>query len=52
MPENKKFVEELVKQAKQYGWSGDYIEVEFFVRHVIEQNGLDPDDYDLTPDDN
>ncbi len=52
MDENKKFVDELVNQAKQYGWLGDYVEVVYFVHHVIKQQGLEPSDYDLTPLDN
>lgn len=35
----KEFLDELVKQAKAYGWGGDYGEVIHFVEDVHERAG-------------
>ncbi len=41
------FLAELAERARRYGWSGDYIEVDHFVRAVYAQAELEPPD--LTP---
>lgn len=43
------FIADLIKLAKEYGWTGDYIEVREFVSYVIETQGLNPDNFDLEP---
>lgn len=32
---SKEFLDELVKRAKQYGWSGDYVEIRNFVESLF-----------------
>lgn len=44
------FINDLVKVAKAYGWSGDYVEVARFVEDTIEEFGYNSKDFDLQPD--
>jgi len=36
------FLEELVEQARKYGWDGDYVEVKDFVRSCFREKGEKP----------
>jgi len=42
-------IADLVELARHYGWHGDFIEVEEFVRWSIDRLGKDGDDYELEP---
>lgn len=47
MEKDLKFLEKLTELAKQYGWHGDYIEVEQFVEWVYRE--MDEKIPDLEP---
>ena len=40
-PPSKEFLDELVHRAKAYGWSGDYVEIDYFVQSLFDQAGLE-----------
>jgi len=42
-------IADLVELARHYGWHGDFIEVEEFVRWSIDRLGKDGNDYELEP---
>ena len=46
---DKDFLDRLVVLAKKYGWEGDYVEIDRFVRWVHEESDVECPD--LTPDD-
>jgi hypothetical protein len=43
------FLEELLERAKRYGWSGDYIEVQYFVESLYEDAEIDTSSLDFSP---
>jgi hypothetical protein len=46
------FLEELVEKARNYGWSGDYVEVIDFVQWCFQEKGeKPPTDKELEPTD-
>jgi hypothetical protein len=40
----KEFLDELVEWARRYGWCGDYVEVDNFVRALYRLAQLEPPD--------
>jgi hypothetical protein len=38
------FLAELAERARRFGWSGDYVEVERFVRHLFAEAEIEPPD--------
>lgn len=42
-------IADLIELARIYGWQGDYLEVEEFVKWVIDQLDRDSSDYELEP---
>lgn len=44
---SKEFLEELVTWAKKYGWSGDYVEIRYFIETLYSDAGLECPDLEL-----
>lgn len=48
-PPSKDFLAELLERAKRYGWSGDYVEIDYFLRSLYHEAGIDISDAELEP---
>jgi hypothetical protein len=39
-PPTAAFLDELRERARRYGWDGDYVEIDFFLRSLYSEAGL------------
>lgn len=48
-PPTPAFLDELIDRARRFGWDGDYVEIQQFVRSVCLEGGRTVTDEELEP---
>jgi len=49
LPPSQHFAQELRERGRRYGWTGDYVEIEEFIREIWREAGLSEEGVNFAP---